>query len=76
MSQQLPPELVQHLQETFLGKKIQVENSKGKWVGVCQFIGPNPFFESWGLQVTLDRTPITNVKLKSIELYENTNRIT
>jgi hypothetical protein len=66
----IPPDLVQHLQETFLGKKISVENDKGKWSGVCQFIGSNPFFPSWGLQVTLDRTPVTNVKLKSIQLYD------
>ena len=61
-------ELIKHLQDTFLNKKIAVENQEGGWVGVCQFIGPNPFFPSWGLQVTVDRTPVTNVKLKSITI--------
>jgi hypothetical protein len=48
----IPADLVQHLQDTFLGKKISVENNKGKWVGVCEFIGYNPFFLSWELQNT------------------------
>jgi hypothetical protein len=69
MKQIIPQEIVDQLQEQFLGKRISVEDEKGeRWVGECQFIGPNPFFPSWGLQVTINRTPVTNVKIKSIHL--------
>jgi hypothetical protein len=76
MEQRLPDDILKHLEETFKGKRISVEDSKGiVWVGDCEFIGHNSFFPSWGLQVTLNRTPITNVKLSSIQIRETSKRI-
>jgi len=69
MAKTISQEIVNQLQEQFLGKRISVEDGKGKtWVGECQFIGHNQYIPSWGLQVTISRTPITNVKIKWIEL--------
>jgi hypothetical protein len=67
----LPDDVLKHLEETFKGKRISVEDSKGEmWIGECYFIGHNPYLPSWGLQVTLDRTPISNVILSSIKIVE------
>jgi hypothetical protein len=67
----LPDDVLKHLEETFKGKRISVEDSKGEiWIGECYFIGHNPYLPSWDLQVTLDRTPISNVKLSSIKIVE------
>jgi hypothetical protein len=70
--------LIKELQDKFLGKRISVPwvNKTGFGividgevvVGVCQFIGPNPTFPSFGLQVTIDRMPIRNVDYKKIKL--------
>ena len=71
MEERLPDDVLKHLEETFKGKRISFEDSKGQtWIGECYFIGHNSFFPSWGLQITVDRTPITNVKLSSIKLLE------
>ena len=70
MKQILDQQAILKLQEQFLGKRISVENDKGRYIGTCQFIGPNEFFPSFGLQVTIDRTPITNVKIKSVHLVD------
>ena len=71
MDNRLPDDVLKHLEETFKGKRISIEDSKGEvWVGECYFIGHNPYLPSWGLQVTLDRTPISNVKLSSIKIVE------
>ena len=67
----LPEDVLKHLEETFKGKRISVVDGKGEtWVGECYFIGHNPYLPSWGLQVTLDRTPISNVVLSSIKIVE------
>lgn len=67
----LPEDVLKHLEETFKGKRISVVDGKGEtWVGECYFIGHNPYLPSWGLQVTLGRTPISNVILSSIKLVE------
>jgi hypothetical protein len=69
---------VKELQDKFLGKKIRVPwvNESGFGIvrendtitGICEFIGPNPTFPSFGLQVTIGRMPIRNVDYKKIEL--------
>lgn len=69
---------VKELQDKFLGKRISVPwtNTTGfgtkipndTVVGICEFIGPNPLFPSWGLQVTIGRMPITNVDYTKIKL--------
>ncbi len=69
---------VKELQNKFLGKRISVEwvnDSENKVikdgtivVGVCTSIGPNTLLPSWGLQVTIDRLPVSNVDYKKIRL--------
>jgi hypothetical protein len=68
---EIPQPILNELQLRFLGKKISVEIKDSKPViGVCEFIGHNPFFPHWGLQVVIDRYPLTNVDVKSISLVE------
>lgn len=63
---------LQLLRDKFLNKKISVVDGKGEtWVGECRFLGYNPYMKSWGLQVTMDRTPITHIDPSSIKLVEN-----
>ena len=70
--QQISESVIEQLREMFLHKKIVVLDSHGdRWVGECNFIGLNPFILSWGLQVTINRTPVTNVQIKNISLFEN-----
>ena len=65
----LTDEQLQELRDKFLNKKISVIDGQGeKWVGNCQFLGYNPYMKSWGLQVTLDRTPVTHIDPNSIKL--------
>jgi hypothetical protein len=71
MEQILDQQAILKLQEQFLGKKVSIQNDKGRYVGICQFIGYNEFFPSWNFQVTLDRTPFSNVKIKSVHLVED-----
>lgn len=69
--QQIPEVVIDQLQKAFLHKKVVVFDSKNRrWVGKCNFIGLNPFILSWGLQVTINRTPITNVAIKDIMLFD------
>jgi len=71
MEYKIPQETIDDLKSNFMGKKISVIDGEGeRWIGTCQFLGYNPNFPSWNLQVTLDRTPIPNVKLSSIKIYE------
>lgn len=67
----ITPELKKLLEEQFLGKRISVKTKTGNIAGICQFIGNNEFFPSWGLQVTVSRMPLTNVEIKNISLIEN-----
>lgn len=58
--------------DQFLNKKIALQNeNKEKFEGICEKIGPNEFFPSWGIVIILnDRTPITNVDLNTIKITE------
>lgn len=60
---------IQQLSDTFLGKKVEVIGDGGRHVGVVDFIGYNQFLPSYGFQVTLSRTPVTNVDPNSIKLF-------
>lgn len=76
----LKEEQIKALQEKFLGKRIRIPyvNTTGFGtvrpddfaVGTCNFIGYNPHCPSWELQVTLNRTPYTNVDHTKIELVQ------
>jgi hypothetical protein len=60
---------IEELNTKFLNKRILVTDSTGKTIGgKCTFIGFNNLFPSWGLQVTVDRMPISNVNPKNIKL--------
>lgn len=58
-------------QSKFLGKKIKFYCKQyGEIVGKCNFIGHNPNFPSWEFQITVGRTPYTNINPKTVKLYE------
>lgn len=63
----LREEQIKELKDKFIGKHISVEGDGGRFVGTCDFLGYS-HFESWGFQVTIDRMPVSNVKIKSIYL--------
>jgi hypothetical protein len=65
----LREEQIKELKDKFIGKHISVIGDGGRFVGTCDFIGYS-HFESWGLQVTIDRMPVSNVKIKSVHLVE------
>lgn len=63
----LREEQIKELKDKFIGKRISVKGDGGRFIGTCDFLGYS-HFESWGFQVTIDRTPVSNVKIESIHL--------
>jgi hypothetical protein len=69
-------ELEKQLQDKFLGKRIRIPwvNPSGMGTnqdtitGICNFIGINENFPTFGLQVTIERTPIRDVDHTKIQL--------
>lgn len=59
------------LRKEFVGKRVCVENKDGVFCGKCVFIGYNEYLPSFGFQVTVDRTPVTNVEIRNIRLSED-----
>lgn len=71
MTQKIPQDIVQHMKDIFIGTKIEFEDIHGeRFVGVCEFIGYNPFFPTWDFQVTVDRRPVPHVKVSTIKHFE------
>ena len=64
----ITPEVKKILEDKFLGKRVMVKTKIGKIGGVCQFIGNNEYIPSFGLQITIDRMPITNIQIQDITL--------
>lgn len=64
----ITPEVKKILEDKFLGKRVMVKTKIGKIGGVCQFIGNNEYIPSFGLQITVDRMPITNIQIQDITL--------
>lgn len=60
-------EQIGELKDKFIGKRISVKGDGGRFVGTCDFLGFS-YFKSWGFQVTIDRMPVSNVKIESIHL--------
>ena len=70
------------MQLMLLGKRVKVTGCKsknpmpdgsynlGNVIGECTFFGYNPHFPSFGLQITVDRMPLTNIDISQIELLE------
>lgn len=61
----IPQHIILDLQKEIVGKKIKY----GNMVGICDYFG-YAFFESWGLQLTICRTPISNVDMTKIEILD------
>lgn len=61
----LTDEQVKALQDKFLGKRITYMGMTGK----CEYLQYNPFLPSWGLQLTIERTPIQHVDPKKIRIF-------
>ena len=62
---------IEDAKQKFLGKKIEFKTQNNiRHVGTCEFLGPNQFFPSWGIQITVNRTPIPQVSVDSIKIIE------
>ncbi len=66
----IPEEIIENLRKSILGKRVEVKTSDIHIVGICQFFGYNPYLPLWGLQVTVNRTPVTNLELSQIKLVD------
>lgn len=64
----ITPDVKKMLEDKFLGKQVMVKTKIGNIGGICQFIGNNEYIPSFGLQITVSRMPITNIKIKDITL--------
>ena len=64
----ITPETKKILEDKFLGKRVTVKTKIGKIGGICQFIGNNEYIPAFGLQITVDRMPITNIQIQDITL--------
>jgi hypothetical protein len=68
--EKISEEILEHIREQFIGKKVSIEDGDGMtWVGELFFIGYNSVLESWGLYATIGRTPIQHIKLNSLKEY-------
>lgn len=71
MEQRMTQQEIDDLKLKFEGQRVSLIDGKGeKWIGQVDFIGYNSYLPSWDLQVTLNRTPISNVDVKSIRKLE------
>lgn len=74
--QKLTEQQIKELQDKYQGKIVELSwvsyqgRNLGSVRGECYFIGYNPYLPKFGLQVTINRTPYTNVDLKNLKLYE------
>lgn len=70
-------EFIKQLQNKYLGKTITIPfvregkiYNEDTITGICNFIGPNSHLPKWELQITIDRTPISNVDYTKIKLKD------
>jgi hypothetical protein len=63
--ERIPQQIIDQMSKDLVGKKVRFK----KEIGKCDYFGYS-FFESWGLQITIDRTPFSNVDIKDIEVIE------
>ena len=61
----LSPQQIHQLQDKYLGKRVEYNNISGD----CTFIGYNSHLPSWGLQLTIERTPIQHVDPTKIKFH-------
>jgi hypothetical protein len=61
---------IKRIKKELLGERVCVESSNGEtFCGILKFIGYNKFIPSWGIQVTIDRTPLSNINISTIKKY-------
>ena len=67
--------VLEQIRSELIGKRVRLKVHKNigpfpdsDIVGKCDFIGYNPHFPSFGLQITIDRMPCTNINLSQISL--------
>ena len=76
IEERIPEATIEMMREQLLGKRVSVSKQKflGKYVGdisgICDFFGYNKHIPEWGLQITIDRLPISNVKISQIKLLD------
>lgn len=74
MEGMIPESTLEVLREQLLGKRVQVTGQfhgkipMGPVAGRCEYFGYNKFFPKWGLQITVDRMPLTNISLSQISI--------
>ena len=78
----LTEDTVKAMREMLIGNRVKVAGCKSKTqmadgtynlgnvVGECTFFGYNTHLPSFGLQITVDRMPLTNIDISQIELIE------
>ena len=65
----IPEETITDLREQILNKRVKIQLNDGSFLcGICEFFGYNKLLPSYGLQITINRTPVTNINLKNIEI--------
>lgn len=66
---------LEEAQKLYVGKRVVVKNAMGKdsVAGLCTFLGHNEMIPSWGIQITIDRTPISNIQLEQLSVQNLTN---
>jgi hypothetical protein len=64
--ERISQEQIEQLRLALVGKRVRVRNM----AGICKYFGYNEYIPSFGLQVTIERTPVTNLKLTDITLLD------
>lgn len=76
MSERLTEQQIKELQDKYTGKTVQLSGISyqgrdlGTVTGESYFIGYNQYLPKFGLQITINRTPYTNINLKNLKLVE------
>lgn len=63
--ERIPQHIIEQMSQSLVGKRIFYKGIGG----ICDYFGYS-YFESWGLQLTIGRTPISNVDISKIEIME------
>lgn len=75
--EKIPETTIQQLREQLIGKTVSVTGQRyrgrdiGVIIGTCEYFGYNEVLEDWGLQITIDRMPLSNVSISQINIIEN-----
>lgn len=64
--ERIPQYIIDQMSQSLLGKRVQYRDI----VGECKYFGYNEYLPKWGLQITLDRMPLSNVDIKQIFIVD------